>query len=261
MKPGVGHRHEPSDKPRNPHVRFRNSAAKRPTARSEATTGLKSIPGPPGWVATLCGLATIMSFAALNYVLQPLRYCEFEGDTKCQSCPRHGTCVNNTLYCENHTVKRNGFCVLPGSSEDEAQILLPQIRAIPPKDRDPDELSKKLMKPRYLIDLAIEFANTDVLGGFNSWYSYFWGGVSLIMVIATSYLTYWRNRVETENLYVEDIVKYLDEKPPAVMTMEALCRSNQISVNEAAHKRILEVLSHVPHYDVNMELMTVIRRT
>jgi hypothetical protein len=187
--------------------------------------------------------------------------CGSESDTRCRPCPRRGSCINNTLYCENHTVKKDGFCVIPGSYEDEALGILPQIREVKVSERNAENLSKKLHLPVYLIEAAIEFANNEDLGGFKVWYSFVLGGISFVMGLITFYMTWLRNRAQSENQYAETILKYILETPPTRMTMDTLCKCTQISMDYDAKKRILFVLSEVQEFEVSMDEMTVLRKT
>ena len=188
--------------------------------------------------------------------MQPTRFCEFAGDTKCRKCPDYAVCTTDSFTCVSPAVEHNGFCAVKGSVEFDALSILPQIR-----NRDQNEnvydLARELSVSAHVVTKALEFASMEDRGGLKTTSSKLLLGLFIALVFVLLNRIYLRTRAIGEHKKVLAMVGQIENSKGKSVAMTDLCHSCNIKATPETRSRMLRELSLHPHFDVDTSTQTI----
>ena len=198
-------------------------------------------------LAAVSGIGLIAS-------MQPTRFCEFAGDTKCRKCPDYAVCTTDSFTCVSPAVEHNGFCAVRGSVEFDALSILPQVRNMDPNVND---IARELSVSPQVVTKAFEFASMEDRGGLKTTSSKLLLGLFIALVLVLANRIYLRTRAIGEHKKVLAMVGQIENSKGKAVAMADLCQSCNIKATPETRGRMLRELSLHPHFDVDTSTQTI----
>jgi len=243
------------------HLSYKNSqdskhdVLKTPFVRFDNSRFLQTIQGPSRFsVLVLIFLSVIGTYLCFNYK-NPREFCQ--NPETCFKCPPFTHCHENSLVCVDGAYLNNGFCVIPGSLEEQAMKYFKDAKHIfrINKSITENDICKYLQISSPLAASLLPYLKYSTVS-----YSKPLIFASLLIWIVSFCSVLLHYRSKNDHKVFTLVLGYLESSPPRICPIDLILSSLRTEISESAKIRILKMLNKVPQLDVNFHTNTVFKR-